>query len=257
MITQELQWSRSLGTILTRWAPAKFPTVPWKARARMSFALFFYLVQGLVCLAAITLPTVGVLTGVAWGNTSFLQFYVHLWLPSLCLMAVLAWLRRCRVMRPADAKLWSLDMVLFQLVRWPWTTWGFFQGMWNGRKATPKPFRVTPKGLTSARPLALKMLAPLLLLSLAPAVVIAVAPHPRKALGLTIVLILQAATYLLASASVIVRHVVANAQLPSRRRDRFNRAALLTWQSGGSAVAATAMTAVVVTAVLMWRLTSL
>ena len=37
-------------------ARQKFGSVPWKARARMSFALFFYLVQGLVCLAAISLP---------------------------------------------------------------------------------------------------------------------------------------------------------------------------------------------------------
>ena len=253
MITQELQWSRSLGTVLTKWALQRFRTVPWKARARMSFALFFYLIQGIMCLAAVTLPTLGVLTGVTWGNTTFLQFYVHLWLPSLCLMTVLGWLRRCQVMRPVHAKLWSTDLVLFQLVRWPWTTWGFFQGMWAGRQATPKPFRVTPKGLKSARPLSLKMLSPLLLLSVMPAVVIAIAPHPREVLGLVLVLVLQAVTYLAASAAVIVRHVVANAQLPSRRRDRFNQAALLTWQSGGSAALATAATAVLVAAVLSWR----
>ncbi|HVV76472.1 MAG TPA: glycosyltransferase family 2 protein [Mycobacteriales bacterium] len=250
MITQELQWSRSLGTIFTKWAPRKFRTVPWKARARMTFALFFYLVQGIVCLAAISLPAVGVLTGVAWADTSFLEFYVHLWLPSVCLMGALSWLRRCGVLRPARAKLWSLDMVLFQLVRWPWTTWGFFQGMWAGRQTAPKPFRVTPKGLTSARPLALKMLLPLLVLAAVPAVVIAVAPHPQRALGLTIVLMLQAVTYLAATATVIVRHVVANAQLPSRRRDRFNKAALLTWRSGGSAVTATAATTLFVVLVL-------
>jgi cellulose synthase/poly-beta-1,6-N-acetylglucosamine synthase-like glycosyltransferase len=253
MITQELQWSRSLGTILTKWAPGKVRTIPWKARARMSFALLFYLVQGVVCIAAVSLPAVGVLTGVAWGNTSFLEFYVHLWLPSLCLMGVMAWLRRCGVMRPTNAKLWSFDLVLFQLVRWPWTTWGFFQGMWAGRQSTPKAFRVTPKGLKSARPLNLKMLAPLLVLAAAPAIVIAIAPNPRQALGLTVVLALQAATYLIAAGAVIVRHVIANAQLPSRRRDRFNRAALLTWQSGGSAAAATAFTALFVILTLAWK----
>lgn len=253
MITQELQWSRSLGTVLTKWAPGKFGTVPWKARARMSFALFFYLVQGLVCVAAVSLPMVGILAGVTWGETTFLQFYVHMWLPSLCLMLVLAWLRRCQVMRPVHAKLWSLDLVLFQLVRWPWTTWGFFQGMWAGRQATPKPFRVTPKGLKSARPLSLGMLSPLLLLSVVPTVVLAIAPHPERVLGLAIVLTMQAVTYLAASTAVIVRHVLANAQLPSRRRDRFNKAALLTWQSGGSAAAATAATGVLVLCVLTWR----
>jgi uncharacterized membrane protein len=101
------------------------------------------------------------------------------------------------------------------------------------------------------------MLAPLLVLSVTPAVVIAVAPDPRQALGLTVVLALQAVTYLFATAAVIVRHVVANAQLPSRRRDRFNKAALLTWRSGGSAATATLMTAMLVAAVLSWKATAL
>jgi cellulose synthase/poly-beta-1,6-N-acetylglucosamine synthase-like glycosyltransferase len=253
MITQELQWARSLGTILTKWAPHKFRTIAWRARARMTFALLFYVVQGLVCLLAISLPAAGVLTGVVWGNTGLLEFYVHLWLPSLCLMAVLAWLRRCGVLRPVAAKLWSLDMLLFQLVRWPWTTWGFFQGMWAGRRSTPTAFRVTPKGLKSTRPLTPRMLSPLLVLSVAPIAVLAIAPHPRAAVGLSIVLLLQAVTYLLATATVIVRHVIANAQLPSRRRDRFNKVALLTWHTGGSAAAATAITAVLVAVVLSSR----
>ena len=257
MITQELQWSRSLGTVLTRWAPSKFGTVPWKARARMSFALFFYLVQGLVCLLSVTLPSIGALNGVTWGNTSFGEFYIHMWLPSLFLMLVLGWLRHCGVMRPTDAKLWSWDLALFQVVRWPWTTWGFFQGMWAGRKEMPKPFKVTPKGLTGARPLSLKMLSPLLVLAVAPAVVLAVVPDIWPVVGLAMVLAMQAVLYVVASAAVIVRHVVANAKLPTRRRDRFNQAALMTWQSGGSAALATAMAALMVLAVLVWRGTQL
>ncbi|HVT65827.1 MAG TPA: glycosyltransferase family 2 protein [Mycobacteriales bacterium] len=218
MITQELQWSRSLGTILTRWAPRKFRTVPWKARTRMSFALFFYLVQGIVCVAAIALPPYAVLTGVVWGNTSFLQFYLHMWLPSLCLMGALSWLRRCGVLRPVGAKLWSLDMALFQLARWPWTTWGFFQGMWAGRKAAPKPFRVTPKGLNGARPLSVKYLSPLIALTVEPLLVIALAPHPERALGMTIVLLMQAVTYFLVTVTVVVRHMLANARRRGARR---------------------------------------
>jgi cellulose synthase (UDP-forming) len=257
MITQELQWSRSLGTVLTRWAPSKFGTVPLKARLRMGFALFFYLIQGVACILTVTLPSIGVVTGVTWGNTSFAEFYLQLWLPSTFLMLTLAWLRRCRTLRPVDAKLWSPDLVLFQIVRWPWTTWGFFQGMWAGRKEMPKPFRVTPKGLTGARPLSLRSLSPLLVLAVAPTVVLAVVDEIRPVIGLALVLALQAVTYLVASAAVIVKHVVANAKLPSRRRDRFNKAALLTWQSGGSAAFATAVTAVLVLGVLVWRSTEL
>ncbi|HVT64949.1 MAG TPA: glycosyltransferase family 2 protein [Mycobacteriales bacterium] len=254
MITQELQWSRSLGTIFTRWAPSKFRTVPRRARARMSFALFFYLVQGLVCLAAISLPSLGVLTGVTWVNTSILEFYIRLSLPSLLLMSTLAWLRHCGVLRPVRAKLWSTDLVLFQLVRWPWTTWGFFQGMWAGRRSAPKPFRVTPKGLTDIRPLSLKFFSPLLVLCFAPVVVIAIAPHPDRTIGLTILLLAQALTYLLASCAVIVRHVAANANRRRQHPDEAATTTLVTWEAGGSAVAATLATVLCAASLLSGKL---
>lgn len=253
MITQEVQWSRSLGTMFTRWAPGKFKTVPWKARVRMSFALVYYLIQGVICLLSVTLPSIGALTGVTWGNTSFGEFYLHMWLPSMFLLLVIVWLRRCGVMRPARVKLYSWDKALFQVVRWPWATWGFFQGMWAGRKETPKSFGVTPKGLKGARPLSLKTLSPLLVLSVAPTVVLAWVPDPRAVLGLVLVLAIQAVTYLVATTAVIMRHIVANAKLPSRRRDRFNQAALMTWRSGGSAAFATALTGLMVVSVLAWR----
>jgi cellulose synthase (UDP-forming) len=253
MIVQELQWSRSLGTVLTKWAPKKFRTVPLRARARMGFALLFYLVQGIVCIASAVLPSVGVLTGVAWGNTSFADFYVHLWLTSMCLVLVLWWLRHCGVLRPTTAKLWSVDLALFQLVRWPWTTWGFFEGMWAGRREVPKPFMVTPKGSKEMRPLTPKLLAPVLALALLPVAVLAIAPDPGSVPGLVLVLLLQTTLYLSATAMVIVRHVAANRRVRSAGPQGVNRPPLLTWSTGGTAAAATATAFAVSVLVLALR----
>ena len=212
LIMQELQWSRSLGTLLTKWAPRRLRTVPLRARGRLAFALLFYLVQGLACIASLVLPSLGVLTGVTWAQTTFADFYVHMWLPSSCLILVVWWLRRCGALRPTDAKLWSLDLALFQIVRWPWTTWGFFEGMWAGRREVPKPYRVTRKDAKGLQPLSLRLLAPMLGLALWPVLVLAVAPNPSATPGLVLVLLLQTVVYTAAAAIVTALHVLSNAR---------------------------------------------
>lgn len=248
LIVQELQWSRSLGTLLTKWAPAKLRTVPWRARARLAFALLFYLVQGVVCIASIALPSIGVLTGVTWTETTFADFYLHMWLPSTFLIALVWWLRRCGVLRPTKARLWSWDLALFQVVRWPWTTWGFFQGMWAGRREVPKPYRVTPKGAKGLQPLSLRLLAPVLGLALLPVAVLALAPHPERTPGLVLVLLVQTMVYATAAAVVTVRHVQSNRQRRREHPQTLVHERLLTWATGGSAALATALTVVVAAA---------
>jgi cellulose synthase/poly-beta-1,6-N-acetylglucosamine synthase-like glycosyltransferase len=254
LITQELQWSRSLGTLLTKWAPAKLRTVPWRARARLAFALLFYLVQGIVCVSSVVLPSIGVLTGFTWVQTSFADFYLRMWLPSSCLLLVVWWLRRCAALRPTTARLWSMDLALFQLVRWPWTTWGFFQGMWAGRREVPKPYRVTPKGDKGLRPLSLRLLAPMLALALVPVLVIEVAPDPQAAPGLAMLLMMQTIVYIGAAGIVIARHIEANAR--RRSGDPHNQPRLITWSTGGSALLATSVTAVVGTSLLVAQVLS-
>ncbi len=145
MLLQELQWARSLGTILVRWAPGKLRSVPWRPRLRLGFALAFYPVQGLALTVATILPLVGVVLQESWGDTSIVGFYVHMWASTLVGLLTAAYLRRCRLLRPVRAKLWSWELVLFQMVRWPCTFWGFLQGMYAGRRSKAVEFKVTPK----------------------------------------------------------------------------------------------------------------
>lgn len=274
MLTQEIQWSRSLGTVLTKWAPGRFRTVPWRARTRMAFALLFYLVQGILCIATTILPSIGVLTGVTWGNTTFVDFYLHLWLSSMFLLLALAWLRHCGVLRPSNAKLWSYELLLFQLVRWPHTTWGFFQGMWAGRREQLTTFRVTPKGSTQVRPLPFSMVAPLLALALLPIAVILVTDNPSAVLGPYLLLVLQASLYLSAALAVVLLHAKTNLDAercttsrPGRHRKPAKRNRLgpgrtptkkrivrLSRAGGAQAVYLTFFTVAAGAAVLLWKL---
>lgn len=207
MLLQERQWAESLGTILTRWAPSRMRTVPLRARIRLTFALVYYLVQGLACLSASLLPAVGVTIGATWGNSGLAEFYLYLWPSSLLLMLTTLWLRRCGVLRPRRARLWSYDVMLFQLVRWPWTTWGFLRGMCAGRREVSGGFKVTPKGRRQGRLFDDGLLLPLFALVAFPLTVLLLAPRPERALGLFLVLMGQSTLYMVAALSVVALHL--------------------------------------------------
>lgn len=259
MLVQELQWARSLGTIMTRWAPGRLRRCAWRARIRLAFALFYYLIQGLMCVAALPLPIMGVALGLTWGNTTLGSFYAHLWLCALFLTLAQLWLRHCRVLRPIDARLWCYELMLFQLVRWPWTTWGFFQGMWAGLRESPTNFRVTPKGTQRARPLSLGLLLPVLALTAVSALVAGLVPDPTRSLGLYLVLMLQTLLYALTAVTVVVLHVRGN-RVAQRRpglnwlgaRHESRLVVKITPQTGGLAAALTGPVVLASAGTLVW-----
>lgn len=204
MLTQEKQWARSLGVILTRWAPGRLRTAPWRARLRLGFALCHYLAQGLIFILGAVIPPLAVVTGASWGSTSVVGFYGHIWPSSLLLGAILWYLRRQDLLRPRAAKLWSLDLVLFQIIRWPWTTWGFVYGMWLGIRRRAPGFAVTPKGQSARSGLQPRHLVPTLVLGVVPAAAVVLVRHPGSALGLQIISAMQAMIYLTVVLAVII-----------------------------------------------------
>ena len=263
MLVQELQWARSLGTILTRWARPRLRSVPWRARVRLWFALVFYPIQGLVCVVATALPAIGITTGRTWGNSSLLGFYLHIWSCSIMLVLALAWLRRCGVLRPVRAKLWSLDLLLFQLIRWPWATWGFFQGMWEGVRGPAKSFKITPKGVRTSRPLDPVLVYPPLALALFAALAMLLVGDPRPTLGLYVLTLLQVLSYLAVSCLVVLLHIRAAPAGSGGRpwaRGRHGQLRLLlrlSWSDGGSAAAVVTGFTVVIIGALVIKLASL
>jgi cellulose synthase/poly-beta-1,6-N-acetylglucosamine synthase-like glycosyltransferase len=210
MLVQEVQWARSLGAISTGVLPHQIGALAWRARLRMVFALVCYPMQAAVCVVGTCLPTVGVLTRTSWGAASFADFYVRLWTCSMLMLLAVGLLRRSATLRPVDARMWSVDVVLFQLVRWPWTAYGFARGMFSGRQPTARPFRITPKtaGRREVR-LGLRPLAPLVALTLAPLSVVIIARPVASTMGLYVLLIGQTVLYAVALIAVVALHFLA------------------------------------------------
>jgi cellulose synthase (UDP-forming) len=255
MLVQEVQWARSLGTILARWAPKRLRTVPWRARPRLAFALIYYPVNGLVVALAASAPVVGLLLRTSWGDTSLAAFYVHLWPHTVASMALVLFLRRSKVLRPVNGKVWSWELVLFQLVRWPWTLWGFVQGLSAGVRSKVVSFRVTPKSVTGERSMPVKYLGPTLVLGGIPALVVALVRDPGPAVGLMVLATLQAVVYLGCAVLVVALHLAGNAR---RRRlaavPSADQGGITSGQAGRDAAAVTAAVVALAVAALVWRL---
>jgi cellulose synthase/poly-beta-1,6-N-acetylglucosamine synthase-like glycosyltransferase len=217
MLTQESQWARSLGTVLTKWMPGRFGSVPWRGRLRMGFSLFFYLVMGVMLTVASLLPVLGVLVRRSWGNSSLLAFYAHMWAYSLLVLVTAAYVRHLRVFRPRDAKLWSWEAVLFQLARWPWTFGCFLQGMYFGWRSRTRAFKVTPKGTAEESLLGARWLVPMFVLGALPAWAVVLTPPHDLVLGPALLCIVECATYLVALLAIVVLHLRRN---PDPRSDR-------------------------------------
>jgi len=212
MLTQEVQWARSLGTVLVRYAPSKLRAVPWKARLRLGFAVLFYPLQGIALALAGALPTIGVAFGLSWGNTSLLAFYAHLWPLSVAGIVTSAYLRRQQVLRPRSTKLWSWELLLFQMIRWPWAMVGAFQGMWIGFRRRERNFKVTPKGESGLKPLPLSFIGPTLILGAIPAWVALTTTSWGRAPGLMLLASGQALAYLAAVLLAAAVHASGNAR---------------------------------------------
>ena len=210
MLVQESQWARSLGTILTKWLPGRVRRVPWRARARMGFSLLFYLIMGVMLSLATALPVLGVLLRHSWGHTSLLLFYTHMWLFSLLVLVMAVYVRHLHVFRPRDAKLWSWEALLFQLVRWPWTFGCFVQGMYFGWRSRTKAFKVTPKGASEESVLTARWLLPMFLLGVIPGWVVSLMPAREVVIGPALMCIIECFTYLVALLAVMGLHLWQN-----------------------------------------------
>ncbi len=254
MLVQEVQWSRSLGTILMRWAPERLRTVPWRARPRLAFALLYYPVAGVAVAMAAAAPMLGVLLGRSWGNTSLAAFYIHLWPHTVVSMVLVVYLRRCRLLRPVNGKVWSWELVLFQVVRWPWTLVGFTEGVYAGLRSKVVRFGVTPKSVPGVRALPVRYLVPTLMLGVVPAWVVVAVRDPGPAVGLMVIATLQASVYIGSACLVVALHLLGNRRRNAAAPRSDGAGGVTPWQAGRAATVTTLGVAIPTVGALIWRL---
>jgi cellulose synthase (UDP-forming) len=202
-LTQEFQWSASVTRIfLSMWSECS-GRIPFPARLQLGFGPIWYLMFTSHLVLGYLLPVLALMLRTPWVSVNLPEFFVRSAVPSAVALLAVAWVRRCGWLRPAGVPVLSWESVLYEYVRWPWMALGIVHaivGRLSGRELT---FRVTPKGVTEARPVPLRVLAPyFVIVAIAAGATIFVA-QPGAAMGYAYLAWLAAASYTLVIAAVI------------------------------------------------------
>jgi cellulose synthase (UDP-forming) len=206
-LTQEFQWSRSMMNVLLGINGGYWRGLSLRAKLRLGFCQAWYPLFAVLMLLSVVLPLAAIFTRAPLMNVGLGDFYAHVAPEMVALIATVLWLRTLDCLRPRTAKAVSWEMVLFQLIRWPWALLGCTHAV-AGRLARREfAFKVTPKGRTGVLPLPMKTVAPYLVLSLISAVPWLVRYDAGAAHGYVMLALINAGLYLLAAIAIVALHV--------------------------------------------------
>ncbi len=205
-LTQEFQWSRSLMIVLLTILPRYWSGLSYRKRFQFLFSELWYPLFSLSMMIGILLPPIAIFWRQPWVNVNYIDFLLHT-LPLLCLsMVIPAILKQSAVLRPAEASLFSWEVGLFQLVRWPWVIYGTLMGVYTAVCRCHVEFRVTPKGAMHPISLSWRVLAPyiaILFITFTPTLM---GCDAGSAKGYYFFLILTQLSYTTALAGVVLVH---------------------------------------------------
>ncbi|MFJ9822870.1 hypothetical protein ACIRSU_00680 [Streptomyces sp. NPDC101160] len=165
MITQEFQWSRSLAVMLLGMLPRHLGRMPLKLRVRFSAALMYYPPPAAATVLGIVLPPLAAITGTPWINVNYVEFLAHFWSMSGWLILLTLLCRRRGLLRPPGSAVFSWEIWLFGLSRWPYVAWGVITAVMQKLPPRQITFKVTPKKRDGLEPLPLRTVAPYLLIT--------------------------------------------------------------------------------------------
>ncbi|MGQ4729084.1 glycosyltransferase family 2 protein [Streptomyces sp. Ju416(a)] len=165
MITQEFQWSRSLTVMLLGMLPRHLGRMPLKLRLRFGAALLYYPLLAVATVLGILLPPIAAITGAPWINVNYFAFLGHFWSMSVWLILLTLLCRRRGLLRPKDSPVFSWEIWLFGLSRWPYIAWGVMAAVMQKLRPRPITFKVTPKNRDGAEHLPFRTVAPYLLIT--------------------------------------------------------------------------------------------
>jgi cellulose synthase (UDP-forming) len=165
MLVQEFQWSKSLTVVLFKLVPRNLRCLDWPHRFRFMYALLFYGLLVTSSVVGLLLAPVAAFTGKPWMDVNYGAFLMHGWALSICLIALVYFMRRRGLLRPRRSPIISLEKLLYILVRWPYIARGICAALLFMVKPRAENFKVTPKGAGGLEPLPANLLFPYALIS--------------------------------------------------------------------------------------------
>ena len=203
-ITQEFQWSRSLMIILLTELPKYWKKLPSRLKIQFLFSELWYPLFGLMFLIGTFLPIIAVLTGEPWVSVSFIDFILYSVPLTFSIIAVVWFLKKNLWVRPYYAPVMSWEIVLFQILRWPWAVYGSIMGIISVIKNHIPEFIVTPKGELKNRSLSWNILYPYYVLIIVSAIPGILIKENNNAAGYHFFLIINVLTYVILIFSILI-----------------------------------------------------
>ena len=210
LVVQEFQWSRSLMTILLQYSPTYVPKLKGRVRFQFIFSQLWYPLFSIMMAMMFVMPVYALLSGVPMANTTYFDFFAHMFPVSTVVLALAYWWRATGAFRPANAKILSWEGMAFLFLRWPWSLIGTMAAIVDRLRGKVADFRVTPKGVKSTESLPFRVLAPYLLLALVSAGTAWLVRDPGTAAGFYVFNIMNAIVYGGLTVLVLVRHSLEN-----------------------------------------------
>jgi cellulose synthase/poly-beta-1,6-N-acetylglucosamine synthase-like glycosyltransferase len=210
LIIQEFQWSRSLMTILLQHTGTYISRLPLALKVQFVFCQLWYSLFSFFMFLIFAMPIIALATGRPFANVTLTDFFMHS-LPAEIIIILLAWRWKSNGwFRPADAKLFSWEAVLFLHARWPWTLAGSLVAVCDHFSRSFVDFRVTPKGKAVSPELPLWAIAPYGVLALISGLSAIAFSDAQSASGFYFFAILNCALYAALLAITLVRHAMEN-----------------------------------------------
>ncbi len=216
-VTQDFQWARSMMRVLLTVSPRCWKGLSLRRKFKLGGCQLWYPLHTLVMLVMLALPVWAVVARAPLARVDVGDFYLHFVPVGVVMLAAALWLRRCGLLRPADAPVISWEGILFQFVRWPWALIGCAHAVWGCVTGREDGFKVTPKGKAGERPLPLRVLAPYLLLSAGSILPALLVNNAGAARGYYFWALINGAVYLLVTIAVVALHIVENRAHTGRR----------------------------------------
>jgi cellulose synthase (UDP-forming) len=207
MVTQEYQWSRSLVAMMFGMIPRHMHRLRLRLRLRFTIVLIYYPLLALGAFAGIALPAAAAATGQVWVSVNYLAFLGHFWAMTVCLILLLLLLRRRGLLRPHSAPVWSWELWLFAMARWPFVAWGVLGAIIQETFRRPIYFKVTPKDRSGLEFLSKRLVLPFVLIAVGLSAAAVVGELTGPSAGYVFLCILGALAYCVVSLSVAVLHV--------------------------------------------------
>ncbi len=219
-ITQEFQWSRSLGVIMLNLMPRTLSRLPFRKRIRFGFALAWYPMLVATFAAGLSLTAAAAVFNIQWVRVNYFEFVVLVGALSCWLLAIYGVLRAHRLLRPNDAPALSWEGTFYVLTRWVYNGWGLLAALIQIVAPRPLELKVTPKNVKAVVPLPVRTVLPYMVIAAVLSIAALVGINHRGPVGYIFLCLLNAAAYVAVSVMVPFLHgyeAVRSQPSPARR----------------------------------------